>query len=995
MIASTLRLSTALSAICLLTLAIPAKTFVVPSSLTIQSTDQAAITGLIEKYFSAYAQKNLDAMTRLWSERSPDLPAARSRLRDSLAVNDSIQTKHLRLRKIDINADRARIVATLEVEATDTRTRAPSLTHGKRSRDMTLVREAGDWKIWSDVSLDEALAARLIDAQTDQERDALIAEDPELLTPSLVGAIYQTVRALGPGFASDRAWQLFQLMKSFAERIGDKPLLAVAYNGMATTMKERARYEESATYYEKSAQLREEAGLKTVLYIPLDNLAQMLVRVGDYSKALDCLQKALAIANETEDKEIAASQYRLITEIHIAQGNFDLALEYAKRSVELCEQAGLDGLSAARDTLATIYSLNGNFDIAIDIWKGALKDEEKRGHAASIAVYCFELGDTYFRQGNYGLAKEYHEKALARIDEVGDKFIQSELLVANAADRFHIGDYEAAIRYCDRAASITRQSGLLPLLADALTWLGKSNYAMGRLEEARRALEEAISVIETLRSRVAGYEQERQRFFEERVSPYHSLIELLVAGKRDNEALSYAERAKARVLLDVVLGHRSPVTRNMTAAESQEEQRNEDSITHLNNQIQYEIGRSNQNASRISELKSALEKARFDQQLFRDKLYAAHPELRLRRGETAPFDFQKTGELLSDSKTAILEYAVAGEHTYLFVITATEQRPAVKVFDLKISRRDLADRVRKLNRRIANNDIEYAGPATELYELLLGPAREQLAGKTRLIIIPDDVLWETPFQALRTTDGKFLVQATAVSYAPSLTVLREVSKSRKQRATTVLAMGNPKLAGQGYLRSKNLMGTNFEPLPEAERTVKELSQIYGDKAKVYVGAEAREDVFKAEAAKYSVLQLSTHGVINNASPMYSHLVLAQGNDPKEDGLLEAWEIMQLDLSADLAVLSACETARGRIGVGEGVIGLAWALSVAGCPTTVVSQWKVESSSTAELMLSFHRNLKTGMQKSEALRASALKVMADKRFGHPFYWAGFIVIGDGN
>ncbi len=102
-----------------------------------------------------------------------------------------------------------------------------------------------------------------------------------------------------------------------------------------------------------------------------------------------------------------------------------------------------------------------------------------------------------------------------------------------------------------------------------------------------------------------------------------------------------------------------------------------------------------------------------------------------------------------------------------------------------------------------------------------------------------------------------------------------------------------------------------------------------------------------------------------------------------------------DLKADLAVLSACESARGRIGAGEGVIGLAWALFVAGCPTTVVSQWKVESSSTAELMLSFHRNLKSGMSKSEALRASALKVMADKRCSHPFYWAGFIVIGDGN
>jgi tetratricopeptide (TPR) repeat protein len=132
---------------------------------------------------------------------------------------------------------------------------------------------------------------------------------------------------------------------------------------------------------------------------------------------------------------------------------------------------------------------------------------------------------------------------------------------------------------------------------------------------------------------------------------------------------------------------------------------------------------------------------------------------------------------------------------------------------------------------------------------------------------------------------------------------------------------------------------------------------------------------------------------DNSSPMYSHVVLAQSEDGKEDGLLEAWEIMQMDLKADLAVLSACETARGRIEAGEGVIGLAWALFVAGCPTTVVSQWKVESSSTTELMLAFHRNLQTGATTSESMCRAAMKLMSDKRYNHPFYWAGFIVIGD--
>ena len=118
----------------------------------------------------------------------------------------------------------------------------------------------------------------------------------------------------------------------------------------------------------------------------------------------------------------------------------------------------------------------------------------------------------------------------------------------------------------------------------------------------------------------------------------------------------------------------------------------------------------------------------------------------------------------------------------------------------------------------------------------------------------------------------------------------------------------------------------------------------------------------------------------------------------EDGLLEAWELMQLDLRADFAVLSACETARGRFGAGEGMIGLTWAMFMAGVPAIVVSQWKVEAASTRDLMLSFHSQLKaqssrgTNGSKAEALRQAALKVMKYRQTNHPFYWAGFVLVG---
>src|SRR5260370_33720095 len=132
--------------------------------------------------------------------------------------------------------------------------------------------------------------------------------------------------------------------------------------------------------------------------------------------------------------------------------------------------------------------------------------------------------------------------------------------------------------------------------------------------------------------------------------------------------------------------------------------------------------------------------------------------------------------------------------------------------------------------------------------------------------------------------------------------------------------------------------------------------------------------------------------------MYSHILPSGGNaDSKEDGLLEAWEIMQMDLKADLVVLSACETARGRVSAGEGVIGLTWAFFVAGVPTTVVSQWKVESASTAKLMLGFHRTLKAreGRVNSTfaiaiALQHAKLQLVRSQQYADPFYCGGHVL-----
>jgi CHAT domain-containing protein len=193
-------------------------------------------------------------------------------------------------------------------------------------------------------------------------------------------------------------------------------------------------------------------------------------------------------------------------------------------------------------------------------------------------------------------------------------------------------------------------------------------------------------------------------------------------------------------------------------------------------------------------------------------------------------------------------------------------------------------------------------------------------------------------------------------------------------------------------------GEVLNPLPDAETEVAALKNVWGAaSSRILTGALAQKKVFRSEASKYKIIHFATHGILDDATPMYSRLVLARAqNDPSDDGLLEAREIMQLDLHADLVVLSACQTARGRIGAGEGMVGMSWAFFVAGVPTMVASQWKVDSASTAKLMVDFHKRLKDQSARSQtkaiALQQASLDLMKDPRYRHPYFWAGFVLLG---
>jgi CHAT domain-containing protein len=768
-------------------------------------------------------------------------------------------------------------------------------------------------------------------------------------------------------------------------------------------------YDSALENYQRANKLAEELGSKEGMYITLSNIGNVHHQRGSYLRALESYRRSLLVSEQLGSK-YHPSTLQSIGALHHEQMNYELALEFFGQARALFEQSGNKHSAAlALVSIGAVHLRLGDYAQALAYSQEALEMAEGTGSKERIVDALVNIGVAHRGLGDHARALEYFRRALEATDGMGSKEGGVSVLNNISAVALDQGRHADALAAAERAAAAAREIGIDYRLWPALLRVGLAHKALGRHDEARRALEESVSVIEGMRAQVAGGERERQRFFEGKLWPYNALVELSAARKDWGAAFAWAERAKARVLLDVLQRGRVNVTGAMTAAERERERRVRSDLVALNNQIAQESRKAKPDGARQAELEARRQKARLAYEAFRTTLYAAHPELKVERGEVSPVSVEEAGALLPDAQSALVEYVVSEDEAFLFVLTkagAARAPAALKVYTLGARRADLDAKAEAFRLRLARRDLAYPAAARELYALLLAPAEAQLRGKTRLVVVPDGKLWELPFQALQDARGRHLVETYAISYAPSLTVLREAGAA----PPSLLAVGNPSLGAEtaggaapadGRAQLTGSLG-RLPPLPDAERQVKALAELYGQaRSRVYTGESAREGRFKAEAGHFRVLQLATHGVLNDSSPMYSHVLLArEESGGAEDGLLEAWELMGLDLKADLVVLSACETARGRAAAGEGVIGLTWAIFVAGSPTTVVSQWKVEAASTTELMLEFHRQLRPGAggantPKDVALQRAAKKMLAGRQHRHPFYWAGFVVVGDAN
>ena len=987
-----------------------------------QQQDITTVRLLAERLHAAYAARDAGTIDALWSDGSPDKAPHREATARLLSIGSG-PIQEVTVADPELAGDRARLRVDRQAPPAP---RAQLIVEWRR--------ESSDWKIWKEIPAARDLAARIAALPAGEDPAGLLAADRDLDSADLANALHGEATGARNRGDSAKALALLELARAAAERGGSPSARALVLNSIGLVYADRGAYPQALESYRASLDLSRQAADDSGSARVLNNLSAVYSSIGDLTTAAGYLEKGLAVAEKLQDRKLITDALGNMAVLHARRGDYLNALAL----LEQCHERLKD--SSDKRMLAANFNNIGN----VYLWQGDLEQAEKNFHneleiatAADLkpllGVSWMGLGRVAEFRGDWRGAIANYEKSLAVLTETGNKpFIASDLTFIGSAYSW-LGDQDKAVEYFQKGLEIQKAiragseaaltmgriaevynrkgdfekalqaaregrdmgnaSGMKEAVWRADLEAGRAEQGMGEKARAEQRYRDAIATIEALRQEVGGAETEQEAFFETKLEPYHRLAALMIASGRTAEGFEFAERAKARVLTDVLRNGRAEMAALMSPDERARDQQLRLEIAGLNTQLTRASYRNS--APEVSAITAKLANARTEYEAFQNQLYVRQPRWKATGTVAQPSTADQAQALLARSKSAFLEFVVAEDQVYAF---AAQPSGKLKAYTVPLSRADLGKRVALLRQQMAERNLGFRATSSALYEELIAPAGLDLAGVRHLVVIPDGALWELPFQALTNARGRYLVDECAVSLAPSLTALQTMMDVKEQRRNTprgaqLLAMGDPAVDSRVDSRLKAFYrGEALGPLPAARSEVQSLGRIYGQSSRVYVGSDARESRFKAEASDAKVLHLATHAVLNNASPLYSYLLLA-GEQGGEDGLLEARELLTMNLNAELVVLSACETARGRVGDGEGIIGLSWALMVSGVPSTVLSQWKVASDSTSIFMTAFHQN-RQKMSDAEALRAAALSLRKNPAYQHPFYWAPFTLVGAG-
>jgi CHAT domain-containing protein len=748
----------------------------------------------------------------------------------------------------------------------------------------------------------------------------------------------------------EAAWNAYHNGVTAAESAKDSEMLIENLHGTSVALRHLGRLNDAMEAAQRALALAEVCRHPPHLSRAYSQVALLASDMGQLAKSQEYLQRLLEFARASHDREGEETAIENLALHYGFMGDPETGIRLLKQALATMPLANEVVIGRFQGNLAALTKLAGRYTEAEGYYEEALRHNQQPEMWRNRQTILYNLGLFHIDRSNFPQARKTLEECLQVVGHGRDPNLEARAKEALASVLLDLKQPAEALRVILDAVDAARRSESPAVLFPVLTTLGRIYDVSGKPDEAGAALDEAIGLVENLRAAAPGDPVALEAVLKEGHPVFQEKVRHLLAAGKVEQALIWVEKAKARVLNDLVLRGHLDERSAMSGDEAREERR-------LYAAVSRTAADRKRGVDAISELET-----------FRRELYGHHPELALQRADFAPAGPAEWRKMLPGPHSALVDFFQLRDGIAVFLVREQD----VRVVRLKIGAAPLATQIRAYRDQLAARDVNYTAAARSLYHDLVAPVIAALPGADKWILSPDGILWELPFHTLLAPDGKHLLETHALSYTPSLTALWAI-RQREQKtgapALDLLAVGNP-------------------ALPQAEEEVRRIAQMYSaGKTVALTGGDASQNRFRDQAPRAGIIHVATHAQLNASNPMYSTIAL-------NPGTLPASEILRMPLRARLAVLSACETGRGKSAQGEELLGMGWALTGAGAAASVVSHWKVDSATTETLMVALHRNLRKSMPAAEALRRAELEVRGQQGSRNPFYWAAFMVLGDG-
>ncbi|MBL8148739.1 MAG: CHAT domain-containing protein [Blastocatellia bacterium] len=669
----------------------------------------------------------------------------------------------------------------------------------------------------------------------------------------------------------------------------------------------------------------------------LAGLGSSYAAVEDFLEAINYSEEALSLAEEFHDEFAKFRLLSNLSSIYFSLGDFSSTIDKATKLLEISKKIDDKKMEAsAHSYLAGAHFSYGESEKAIQHYKQGLELIRTSGDTYRIALSLSSLAEAYIENKNYEDAKVCLAEVWQIAQQTNNLALSKIVLESLGTLCLIFKHYDQAIENFLLAVSLQTESYIEQGIS--LNNLGFTYYKAGELKKAEETLYKAIEIWESRYKKVSKNELYSISIFDTQLFSYHILQKVLIEQENFDRALEVAEKSRGRTFIAQLIAKSQIISSNSTPFFTIDQAK---TIARTNkfNLIVYSLISDKERyfVSGKSENRSA--------NLFSDLFIW----------------------LIKDSGQIIFRQVDISNEDKKFLL----EQLTIKVSSHNTRNFDLE-----------NSDQLKPNLLAELYQLLITPVEGDLPETGHLVFLPQDQLFFTPFAALVDTQGNYLIERYSVSLAYSIESLALI---RQEKATdylsSALIVGNPSAANLSQTLTKKL---ELQSLPYAEQEAKEIANLLTTEA--LIAERATKEAVVTLLPKHKVIHLATHGELSKFSEAdIPGLIMLS------DGWLKASDILKIRLNAELVVLSACWTSKGRL-TSDGIVGLLRTFLMAGASTVISTLWAVRDEPTKILMVEFYKQLQQSVTKAEALRQAMIATMQYPQFHDPYCWAAFTIIG---